>query len=250
MTKAQKVPKYIILSIVTLCLVLLTYFGYKKITRKEILASKLEFKFSSKNYRLKLYSDSTYYLVESYPYNPDTITNIKGEYYLKKDTIYFKDSINQFKSNKAVIKNNILEFISNDYYPRLLITQTSLELNPKIDFKKHTDFAVFTYQHKFDQYYLKGQPYDLTEKDIEEIIEIFNSCPIERGVLQSSNYWKQCVAVINPKGEKEVWLNCSCGPHDMFQYGLIQTMDGGPCYMRMKINLTTQSCYDIHFNGY
>lgn len=250
MTKAQKVPKFIILSIITLSLVVLAYFSYKAITTKEILAAKLEYKFSNKNYKLSLFSDSTYHLVESYPYNPDTITKIKGDYYLQKDTIYFKDLITQFKSNKAVIKNNILEFISNEYSPRLLITQTNLKLNPKIDFKKHPDFAVFTYHHKFDHYYLKGQPYDLTEKDITEIIKIFDLCPVEHGVLRSSNYWKQCVAVINSKGEKEVWLNCKCRPYDRFQYGITQTMDGGPCYMQMKINLTTRNCYDVYFNGY
>lgn len=247
MTKAQKTLSTIILIAIVL---LGSYFYYKTLNRIEILSAKQDDKYNSINFKLSLFSDSTYQFIESFPRNPDTITSIKGRYYITKDTLYFKDEITALKSSKGVLKNNTVDLISKEYYNRLIITQSSLDIKSFINFKKHPDFAVFTFDKKFSHNHLSGTPYDLVEKDILDIIQIFDECPTEHGALKSSKYWKQCIAVINSKGEKEVWLNCSCSLHHHFQYGIFSVMDGGPCYMRMKINLTTHSCYDVNFNGY
>jgi len=251
MVKSQKTINFIILTIIVIVLVGLSFY-YKALTRKEILTAKQDDNYNSINFKLSLFSDSTYQFVESFPKNPDTTTITKGKYYITNDTLYFKNDIKNLKGAKGVLKNNTIDLVSADYYNRLVITHSSLKIKSLIDSKKHPDFAVFNYNQKFDHNYISGTTYDLTEEDILEIIKIIDGCPSENGgrKLKSEDYWKQCIAVINNKGEKEVLLNCSCRPHHAFQYGIFSIMDGGSCYMRMKINLTTNSCYDITFNGY
>jgi hypothetical protein len=218
---------------------------------KEVLIAKQRMEFSGKYMTLKLFSDGSYTFITDY-LEIDSITKSIGEYRLAKDTLSFSDKLPGISNRKAILKNNILEFIGK-HTDRLIITQTSLKLNSKINYKKHPDFALFAFNpeqpdnYKFDK---NSNPYDLVENDISKIIELFNSCPIKRNTLKSENYWKQCIAVINPKGEKEVWLNCACNEPFYFQYGIGHTNDGGSCYMQMKINLTTHSCYDVYYNGY
>lgn len=251
MTKAQKIVRIMVITGTGLCALMLSYYIYSKISRKQILVAVQEMKFNNLNFKITLYTDSSYQFIESYPNNPDTLTITNGKYYIKYDTIYLREKIKHLGTPKGVIKNDILEFTGNNYYNRLIINYSTVNIKPKINTKKYPDFAIFTYHSKDDRIFGENcKPYDLEEKDLLEINGIMNSCPTEQGFLKSKNYYKQCLAVINAKGEKEVWLNCSCGPHHAFHYGIFSIMDGGPCYMRMKINLTTKNCYDIHFNGY
>ena len=171
-----------------------------------------------------------------------------GKYVLKDDTLHFPDKISPLKSKIALLKNNSVEF---DRGVRFIVTETSLKIKSKINLGQHPDIAVFEFSTKyFDDIFDKNaKHYDLEEDDILEIIRIFDSCPTKEGLLKNKHYMKQCVAVINTKGEKEVWVNCSCEQSSDFQYTIIDVNDGGPCYMSMKVNLTTHQCYDVHFNG-
>jgi hypothetical protein len=64
-------------------------------------------------------------------------------------------------------------------------------------------------------------------------------------------YYKQIIAVVNSKGEKEVWVNCLCSiyysPDWKTQSFMI--LDGGSCFFNLKINLSTNTVYDLMING-
>ena len=68
--------------------------------------------------------------------------------------------------------------------------------------------------------------------------------------LKSHHYNKQLVAVINEKGEKEVWVNCFCTVDDAsWKSELVIVVDGGTCFFNFKINLSTKAYYDFRVNS-
>lgn len=66
-----------------------------------------------------------------------------------------------------------------------------------------------------------------------------------------NGYKRQFVPVVNARGEKEVWVNCFCSKPNSEQWReeIVVVDDGGSCYFNVKINLTTQSSYDLAVNG-
>jgi hypothetical protein len=69
--------------------------------------------------------------------------------------------------------------------------------------------------------------------------------------LEAKNYKKQLVAVVNSKGEKEVWVNCFCDiDDDTWRKRVVMVSDGGPCFFNFKLNLTTEGTYDLIVNGF
>ena len=69
--------------------------------------------------------------------------------------------------------------------------------------------------------------------------------------LNKRNYRKQLMAVVNAKGEKEVWVNCFCDTwgSDKWKREIVMVTDGGNCYFNFKLNLTTKKVYDLQVNG-
>ena len=63
------------------------------------------------------------------------------------------------------------------------------------------------------------------------------------------NYKVQLVAIINEKGEKEVWINCFCGSMVDWRKDIVYVDDGGSCFFNLKINLSTGRAYDLAVNG-
>ena len=59
------------------------------------------------------------------------------------------------------------------------------------------------------------------------------------------------VDVLNTKGEKEVWVNCLWDVDDIkkLQNHIIFVFDGGACYFKVKINLTTKKILSFGVNG-
>jgi hypothetical protein len=55
----------------------------------------------------------------------------------------------------------------------------------------------------------------------------------------------------NSDGEIEVWVNCACSgtAKDSFKYFIGTVHDGGPCYFRLKMNLSKMYCIDVFVNG-
>lgn len=119
-----------------------------------------------------------------------------------------------------------------------------------------------------------SKPTDLTNDDLLKIEKILNKCindynPDQERQFKEINdkhpeykldkknftidltrYKRQYVAVINTKGEKEVWVNCFCGAGNQnWRKNLIFVKDGGNCYFNLKINLTTGHYYELMVNG-
>jgi hypothetical protein len=69
-------------------------------------------------------------------------------------------------------------------------------------------------------------------------------------IIDLTRYKRQYIAVLNSKGEKEVWVNCFCGAGNQnWKKNLIFVKDGGNCYFNLKINLTTRQYYELMVNG-
>ena len=69
-------------------------------------------------------------------------------------------------------------------------------------------------------------------------------------IIDLTNYKRQYIAVLNSKGEKEVWINCFCHTWNKnWRKELIDVNDGGNCYFNLKINLTTGQYYELMVNG-
>ena len=68
--------------------------------------------------------------------------------------------------------------------------------------------------------------------------------------IDLTRYKRQYVAVLNSKGEKEVWINCFCGTANQnWKKNLIFVEDGGNCYFNLKISLTRGQHYELMVNG-
>lgn len=65
-------------------------------------------------------------------------------------------------------------------------------------------------------------------------------------------YKIQVVPALNPKGEKEVWINAFCDSFGEINWkrGLVFVTDGGNCFFNLKINLSELKAYNIVVNGY
>ena len=70
-------------------------------------------------------------------------------------------------------------------------------------------------------------------------------------IKNPSKYYKQLIAVVNSKGEKEVWVNCFCSKvgKSHWKKDIVLVMDGGSCYFNLKVNVTKNTVYDLMVNG-
>jgi len=119
-----------------------------------------------------------------------------------------------------------------------------------------------------------GKPTDLTNEDLQKIETILNKCvndynPDQEEQFKEINdkhpeykldkknftidltrYKRQYIAILNSKGEKEVWVNCFCGAGSQdWKKNLIFVEDGGNCYFNLKVNLTTGQYCELMVNG-
>jgi len=113
---------------------------------------------------------------------------------------------------------------------------------------------------------LTNKPTTLSANEIYEIEKIIKT-EVDRHNKNSSHhysfirnprrYYKQLMAVINSKSEKEVWVNCFCNSDNKssgedksyWKKGIVSVYDGGSCYFHLKINLTTGRVYYFSVNG-
>lgn len=119
-----------------------------------------------------------------------------------------------------------------------------------------------------------SEPTDLTNDDLQKIETILNKCISDYNpeqerqfkeisdkhpdykldkknfIIDLTHYKRQYVAILNSKGEKEVWVNCFCDTWNSdWKKDLIYVDDGGNCYFNLKINLTIGQYYELMVNG-
>jgi hypothetical protein len=69
-------------------------------------------------------------------------------------------------------------------------------------------------------------------------------------IIVLENYKRQYIVVTNPKGEKEVWINCFCQTtNGNWKKELVLVKDGGNCFFNVIINLTTGKYHTLLING-
>jgi len=141
-------------------------------------------------------------------------------------------------------------------------TWTIINSHAFIDTSKYAVIKFYNEQpYMFDK---NSHPTKLTDSDISQIEKLLDKKVAElnkkvksKGVIKSdyiknpSRFYKQFVAVINSKGEKEVWVNCFCSVENEpnWKTAIVGVLDGGSCYFNFKVNLTTNTLYDLTING-
>lgn len=190
--------------------------------------------------------------------------------------------IGHFKRPKLMTKKlTLLTYILTTVLTIYLTSCGQNKTETKIKEQQQNDYTVDTSVVailKFDttQYWVfkDSKPTDLTNDDLQKIETILNKCisdynpDQERQFIEISNkhpeykldkknftidltrYKRQYVAVLNSKGEKEVWVNCFCGEWESNDRNrILQVEDGGNCYFNLKINLTKGEYYELMVNG-
>ena len=109
--------------------------------------------------------------------------------------------------------------------------------------EKIISVSVTEYNHQLDQ----GKKFRAKQKDTKPSIQFATGTAINK----PGKYYKQLIPIINPKGEKEVWVNCFCTPHEKryWRKGVVMILDGGPCFFNLKINLATNTVMTFSVNG-
>lgn len=234
------------------------FFGCKTntdLSSAEIIYAENKYEFD-RTIKLNIYSDSTYIFTSSEK-DPryEKIEKFKGFCFKRLDTLYFKPfEFALTDSEKAVIKNNFIEFIDGKYPLRIKIRKTNFPLKKEVYSNKLENYSSFTFNNKYYDYFKEVvKPYDLTEKEIIEIEKLLTKCiyenkdKINRTITE---YQKQLIAVKNLKGEIEVWVNCNCKEeNEEFQYSILDYNDGGDCHFNLKINLSKNTYSELYING-
>jgi hypothetical protein len=110
--------------------------------------------------------------------------------------------------------------------------------------------------HLFDK---NDTPTTLSTAEIEKIEKLINRAVLKNKkksknfyIKNASKYYKQLIAVINSKREKEVWINCLCSIDGIenWKKNIVGVLDGGPCYFNLKVNLNKDIFFDFIVNNY
>ena len=154
------------------------------------------------------------------------------------------------------------------FYLLLLSIYTTNVLAQHIDKSR---YVILPY-NKSD-YYVAGRfttnsvKAKLTEKEINEIEPLLYQCVKEyndkqeqvhiespeakrkRFMIDISSYKFQFIAARTPKGDKIVWVNCSCASFDYWEKQVIRINDGGNCFFNLMIDVTKGFYYDFSVNA-
>lgn len=234
----------------------------KSTTKVEKISAVNTFNFYKKtSLTFQFFSDSSYaFTIIEKDNNHSKIEKFNDFCYSKNDTIYFSQTRFRYNgSEKAVIKNNFIEFIGGDFPLKIEIKKNLLPTKNTLNLEKYNDYAFFSFEEKFHERYFQNRsknikPIDLNQNELIELDEILKKCFSENSskLRKINQYIKQCIVVLNEKQEKEIWVSCYCKDSDLnekFQYVLIDMSDGGNCNINLKINLTKHNYSDLSISG-
>ena len=118
--------------------------------------------------------------------------------------------------------------------------QTELSINDLIIIEDILTGCISEYNTKQKQLFK-----ELKSNNLESNLDI------KHFIIDLERYKRQYMAVINDKGEKEVWINCFCDSWGKnWREEQIIIKDGGNCYFNLKINIRKKKYYDFMVNGY
>ena len=139
-----------------------------------------------------------------------------------------------------------------------------VDLNALTTSGHHVDtsaYVILQFDAKRDFFFQKPDDFSaatLSAAEVDEMEPLVDSAyrklarelPINYPSLQRlSMYKRQYVAVINGKGQKEVWVNFFCEAPEYWRKGTVDVIDGGACYLHLFINLTLRTVSKLYDNA-
>jgi hypothetical protein len=136
-----------------------------------------------------------------------------------------------------------------------------VKIPPKFEYylesKKSERHAFFKFDKNRDSYLFNknSQLYHLSNDDVLKIedligkrVAVYNKTA-NSTIKQPNKYYKQLIAIINVRGEREVWVNCCCSVQSSWKKQIQIVKDGGTCNFQIKINLTKNIINSFRVNG-
>jgi hypothetical protein len=122
-----------------------------------------------------------------------------------------------------------------------------------------SNFAVLDLSREnFNILFKNANPATLSDQELKSVKDILKKAVDEYNSKQKEDfritdldeYKFQLVALLNAKGEKEVWVNGFCSDFDKdWRTEIIGVEDGGRCYFNLYVNLTKQTFDRFSVNG-
>jgi len=133
-----------------------------------------------------------------------------------------------------------------------------------------SNYVVLSYNKNMDWLFEEGENTNLTESELIEIEKILDIAIEQNNEeqrkrlkqlypnrnetdfdLQLKENKRQYIPIINPKGEKEIWVNFFCREIDYIDWKKIPMIitDGGKCFFNIKVNLTTKTYSKLYMNS-
>lgn len=119
-------------------------------------------------------------------------------------------------------------------------------------------YVVFKYHPNFDFYFGKSEhlrPTTLSASEVDDM-EVLVDSAYQQLVKEHPaflhplwEYKRQYIAVIDDKGQKEVWIGFYCDAPKGWRKSVILVLDGGACYLRLWINFTLRKTSKLFSNG-
>ena len=108
-----------------------------------------------------------------------------------------------------------------------------------LSYNKRIDFAMGLRLDHPKATSLSPAEVDSMEILVDSAYRSFNSNnPRSQLMKPLSTYRRHYVAIINGKGQKEVWVDCFCGSYEGWRQDVEIVDDGGACFFELWINLT------------
>ncbi|MTH17241.1 hypothetical protein [Flavobacterium sp. LC2016-01] len=234
----------------------------KSAQKKELLSATNNYNFvGDASFKFQYFSDSSYvFTIIDNDANHEKLEKFNDFCYSKNDTVYFSQTRFRYNgSDKAVIKNNFIEFIGGDFPLKIEITKNLLQTKNNLDFQNYNNYTFFIFEPKFHERYFHDKtktlkPADLNQKELTELDQILRKCFSDNAskLEKFDKYINQCIIVINEKQEKEILINSYCKDSfhkNDYKYSLIDMSDGGNCNISLKINLTKHNYSDLNISG-
>jgi hypothetical protein len=162
--------------------------------------------------------------------------------------------------------------LSGWLWPMLLLASACAHkrIHPIVDLNEltktsyHVDtsaYVILKFDEKRDFFFQKPEDFraaTLSAAEVDEMEPLVDSAyrrlakelPTNYQSLQRlSMYKRQYVAVINRKGQKEVWVNFFCEAPEYWRRGTVDVIDGGACYLQLYINLTLRTASKLYDNA-
>jgi hypothetical protein len=123
-------------------------------------------------------------------------------------------------------------------------------------------YAILKYDAVIDMAmntkFYRPKPTTLSSSEVDKMENLVDSCyrafykehPTLRMIEPLSKYRRQYVAVINGKGQKEVWINFFYSPSiKNWKQRVVVVDDGGTYFFQLQINLSLKKAYGLIPNG-